>query len=432
MTRSLSLVACLALLLFPAIPRAAELPAASPEDVGLSSTRLARVGQAFRGEIDRGKLPGAVLLVARKGRVAYFESLGVRDPATGDPMPRDAIFRVYSMTKPLASVAAMMLMEEGRLLLTDPVSQFLPALANRQVSVPRVDPATAKVTYVLVAADREMTVQDLLRHTSGLVYGELTGHAHVNDAYARAGLGNLKPLLALTPEEQLERLAKVPLAHQPGRVWEYGVSTDVLGRVVEKVSGTTLGGFLQERLFVPLGMKDSGFVVPPDKRRRLAEPFATDPATGAPSDLIDVTSPQGNESGGAGAVSTATDYLRFCQMLLNGGQLDGQRIVSRATVALMTSDHLGPIADAGPGPGELLLGTAGYAFGLGFAVRREAGLAGLPGSPGEYMWAGYAGTYFWVDPREELIGILMTQAPGPARRYYRKLFKQLVYQALEG
>jgi CubicO group peptidase (beta-lactamase class C family) len=430
MTRLLSLVAGLVVLFSTTISRAAEPSEAPPEQLGFSSTRLARIGRTFRSEIDRGKLPGAVMLVARKGRVVYFESVGRRDPATDDPMTKDAIFRIYSMTKPLASVGAMILMEEGRLVLTDPVSQYLPALANLQVSVPKLDPATGKLTYTLVPAERAMTIQDLLRHTSGLVYGELTGHAQVDAAYTKAGLAPLKSLLALSPEEQVERLAKVPLAHQPGRVWEYSVSTDVLGRVVEAVSGTALSRFLEERLFAPLKMTDSAFYVPPDKRRRLAEPFATDPATGNPSDLIDVTSAPRNDSGGAGAVSTAADYLRFAQMLLNGGQLDGQRVLSRTTVRLMASDHLGLIADAGPTPGELLLGTPGYTFGLGLAVRLQAGLAGLPGSAGEYMWAGYAGTYFWVDPHEELIGLLMTQAPGPARRYYRKLFKELVYQAL--
>jgi CubicO group peptidase (beta-lactamase class C family) len=212
-------------------------------------------------------------------------------------------------------------------------------------------------------------------------------------------------------------------------VWEYSLSTDVLGRVVEAISGMTLGQFLQERLFSPLKMSDSGFFVPKDKLARLAQPSPADPATGNPIRLIDVTAAPHNDSGGAGGVSTAADYLRFAQMLLNGGRLDGVRVLSRSTVALMTADHLGKL-DAVLTPGELLLGTPGYTFGLGFAVRREAGLAGAPGSPGEYMWGGFAGTYFWIDPKEELIGILMTQAPGALRVYHRKLFKQLVYQAI--
>ncbi len=433
MRRLVSLVVSAAVALSVTIAWAEPLPSARPEQVGLSSERLDRIGQSFRSEIEKGKLPGAVALVARKGRIAYFESFGLRDPATGAPMTREAIFRIYSMTKPLVSVAAMILLEDGRAVLTDPLSKFLPPLAKLQVSVQKVDPVSGKVTYTMVPAEREMTIQDLLRHTSGLAYGELTANAPVKEAYAKAGLAPSNGLpfdiRSLIPAEEVERLATVPLAHQPGMVWQYSLSTDVLGRVVEAISGMTLGRFLEERLFAPLKMTDSGFFVPRDKLGRLAQPFPADPATGKPIELIDVTAPPNNDSGGAGGVSTVADYLRFAQMLLNGGRLDGVRVLSRSTVSLMTADHLGKI-DAVPTPGELLLGTLGYTFGLGFAVRREAGLAGTPGSAGEYMWAGFAGTYFWVDPKEELIGILMTQAPGPSRVYYRKLFKQLVYSAV--
>ncbi len=433
MRRLVSLVVSAAVALSAAIAWAETLPSARPEQVGLSSERLDRVGQIFRSEIEKGKLPGAVALVARKGRIAYFESFGLRDPATGAPMTREAIFRIYSMTKPLVSVAAMILLEDGRAVLTDPVSKFLPPLAKLQVSVQKVEPVSGKVTYTMMPAERVMTIQDLLRHTSGLAYGELTANAPVKEAYAKAGLSQPEGLpfdvRGMTPADQVERLATVPLAHQPGMVWEYSLSTDVLGRVVEAISGMTLGRFLEERLFAPLKMTDSGFFVPRDKLGRLAQPFPADPATGNPIKLIDVTAPPNNDSGGAGGVSTAADYLRFAQMLLNGGRLDGVRVLSRGTVSLMTADHLGKI-DAVLTPGELLLGTLGYTFGLGFAVRREAGLAGTPGSAGEYMWAGFAGTYFWIDPKEELVGILMTQAPGPSRVYYRKLFKQLVYSAV--
>ena len=210
------------------------------------------------------------------------------------------------------------------------------------------------------------------------------------------------------------------------------MAVDVLGRVVEAASGATLGKFLETRVFEPLKMNDSGFSVPASKMTRLAQPFDKDPITGASIALIDVSKPPKNDSGGAGGVSTAADYLAFSQMLLGGGRLNGARVLSRNTVALMTSDHLGQkILDAGTTPGELLLGSPGYTFGLGFAVRREAGLAGVPGSAGEFMWAGYAGTYFWVDPKEEIAAVLMTQAPGPQRAYYRKLLKALVYQALD-
>jgi CubicO group peptidase (beta-lactamase class C family) len=410
------------------------LPSARPEEVGLSAERLGRIGQVLQAEISQKKMPGAVALVARKGRTAYLEAFGARDPAAGTPMSRDAIFRIYSMTKPFASVAAMMVAEEGRIVLTDPVSKYLPALGKPQVSLATIDPVYGKVTYTSVPAEQEMTVQDLLRHTSGLVYGDRTANTPVKEAYTKAGLyqpaTQSSDVWHLTPAEQLEAFARVPLAQQPGRVWEYGLSTDLLGRVVEAASGMRLGEFLEARVFKPLRMADSGFSVPPDKLERLAQPFARDPATNNPIRLIDVSAPPKNDSGGAGAVSTASDYLRFAQMLLNGGQLDGTRLLSRTTVDLMTSDHLGKILEAGTTPGELLLGTKGYTFGLGFAVRREAGLAGTPGSAGDFMWGGFAGTYFWVDPKEELVGILMTQQPGPLRVYYRKLFRQLVYQAI--
>ncbi len=429
MSRFASLFLTLALV-FSAAVVWAQLPTAPPEQVGLSSARLGRLGPAFKTEIEQGKLPGAVVVVARKGKIAFFESFGHRDKASGARMTNDTIFRIYSMTKPLVSVAAMMLMEEGRLQLTDPVSKFLPELSKLQVSVAKVDPEFARVTFATAPAEREMTVQDLLRHTSGLAYGEITANTPVKEAYVQAGVyqpqGVPFDARGLTPAEQVARLARAPLAHQPGTVWEYSLASDVLGRVVESASGMPLGRFLEERLFKPLKMTDSGFFVPSDRLGRVAQP---DPANQIK--LIDVTTPPKNDSGGAGGVSTAGDYLRFGQALLNGGQLDGARVLSRSTVSLMTSDHLGRISAPSQGtPGELLLGTLGYTFGLGFAVREAPGVAGLPGSPGEYMWAGFAGTYFWVDPKEELVGVLMTQAPSATRAYYRRLLKQLVYQAI--
>jgi CubicO group peptidase (beta-lactamase class C family) len=407
---------------------AQSLPSAKPDEVGLSSERLDRVGQALKAEIANGKLPGAVALVARKGRVAYFESFGLQDKAAGTPMAKDAIFRIYSMTKPLVSVAAIMLMEDGRLVLTDPVSRHLPELTKLQVSAPRTDSTFARVTYQMVPAEREMTVQDLLRHTAGLAYGEITVNAPVKEAYAKAGAYQPSGLpfdaRGTTPAEQVTALSKAPLAHQPGTVWEYSVASDVLGRVVEAASGMRLGQFLQQRLFEPLKMPDSGFSLPTAKIRRLAQASPDNPIK-----LIDVSAPPKNDSGGAGAVSTTMDYARFSQMLLNGGRLDDKRVLSRTSVSLMTSDHLARIS-APVTPGELLLGTPGYTFGLGFAVRQGPGVAGVPGSAGEFMWAGFGGTYFWVDPKEELLGVLMTQAPSPERAYYRRLFKQLVYQAI--
>lgn len=402
---------------------AADLPIASPEDLGFSSERLARIGPAIKGEIERGQYPGAVILVARKGQIVYFESVGQLDPASGKPMTNDAIFRLYSMTKPYTSVAVMMLMEEGRLRVTDPVSKYIPAFGNLQVSVASTDPYTGATKYSNVPADREVTIQDLLRHTSGLVYGSFTANAKVKELYAKEGVD----WKGVTPAEQIERLAKVPLAHQPGSTFEYGLSVDVLGRVIEVISGMTLGQFLQERIFTPLGMTDSAFIVPQEKIDRLAQPFATDKATNTPINLLDVTVAQKNDAGGAGSVGTASDYARFLQMMINGGQLDGVRLLSRTTVNYMTSDHLGGDFKAS---GATTL-PAGTGFGLGFAVRRETGRFEVTGNAGEYYWAGAAGTGFYVDPKEDLICVWMTQGqPGMPRRYDRYLFKQLVYQAI--
>jgi CubicO group peptidase (beta-lactamase class C family) len=410
------------------------LEQAPPEQVGVSREKLGRIHDVLSEHIADGKLAGTVVMVARKGKLIYADAAGFQDKDEGKPMAPDAIFRIYSMTKPLVSVAAMMLVEDGKIELTDPVSKFFPAFKGQQVSVARTDGEFARTTYTTVPAEREIIVQDLLRHTAGLAYGEITLNAPVRDAYAKAGLylPGVRDYDArdLTPAEEVERLAKAPLAHQPGTVWEYSMAVDLLGRVVEAASGKRLADFLAQRLFEPLKMQDSGFSVPAGKMARLAQPLAVDFASGQPIKLIDVSKEPKNDSGGAGGVSTAADYLRFAQMLLNGGQLDGTRVLSRTTIALMTSDHLGTRIAAPVTPSELLLGTPGYTFGLGFAVRQGAGVAAVPGSPGDFMWAGYAGTYFWVDPKEELVAVFMSQAPSPARAYCRKLIKQLVYAAI--
>jgi CubicO group peptidase (beta-lactamase class C family) len=420
-------VACV----FPAaVLHAQGLPAAAPESVGMSAQRLKNIAGAFQKEIDKGNMPGVVVMVARNGRLVYSDTIGFQNKATGKPMPKDAIFRIYSMTKPLVSVAAMMLVEDGKLELTDPVSKFLPAMKNMQVSVAKVDAEFARTTYTLVPADREITVQDLLRHTAGLAYANLTHHKAVIDAYVKGGID--ADLRTLKPDDEVERVSKAPLIHQPGTFWEYSIAVDVLGRVIEAVSGKRLADFLDERLLGPLGMKDTAFFVAADKIDRLAEALPVDAFSGQPNKLYDVASVPNNDSGGAGGVSTAADYLRFAQMMANGGQLDGKRYLSRTSVELMTSDHLGTRiqAQSPMTPGEILLNTPGYTFGLGFAVRPAPGVAGVPGSAGEFMWGGYAGTYFWVDPKEQLVAVYMTQAPSPIRSYYRKLFKQMVYSAI--
>jgi CubicO group peptidase (beta-lactamase class C family) len=411
---------------------AQSLAPAKPEEVGLSSQRLERVGQFFKQEVDQGRIPGVVIAVARKGRLAYYEAYGFRDKPGEAQMPKDAVFRIYSMTKPLVSVAAMILVEDGRLQLTDPVAKYLPAFANLQVSAPKAD-VYGKVSYGLAPLDRPITVQDLLRHTSGLAYGEITANAAVKDAYLKAGVlrGDIDfDARGMTPDEEVAGLAKAPLVHQPGTVWEYSLAVDVLGRVVEKASGMRLAAFLEERLFEPVKMTDTGFWVTPDKMQRLAQALPIDPSTGAPNKLIDVSAEPKNDSGGAGGVSTAMDYLRFSQMVLNGGSIDETRILSRTTVALMTSDHLGADIGTTVQPGELLLGVKGYTFGLGFAVRKEPGIAGLAGSQGDITWGGAAGTYFWIDPREQLAVVMMMQSPGPTRPWYRREVRQLVYQAI--
>ena len=433
MQRSVRALLCaVAFVSVPFASWAQSLPPAKPDEVGMSAQRLAKIADAFNQEIKDGKIPGAVIMIARKGKVAYHEAFGAQDKSAERAMAKDSLFRIYSMTKSLASVGAMILVEDGKIQLTDPVSKFLPEFRSAQVSVPRND-GLGQPGFALVAAERQATIHDLLRHTAGLAYGEITANTLVKSAYAKAGLftpGADYFAIDLSPEDFTKSLASAPLAYQPGTTWEYSLSVDVLGRVIEKVSGKRLSEFLDERLFKPLKMNDTAFSLPSDKMARLAQPLPNDPATGAPNKLIDVSQPPKNDSGGAGSVSTAGDYLRFGQMMLNGGELDGARIVSRTTVALMTSDHLPSTIRQTVQPGEQLLGVQGYTFGLGFAVRKEPGIAGVHGSQGEFTWAGYAGTYFWVDPKEQLVGILMTQAPGPSRPYYRKMLRALAYQAI--
>lgn len=432
--RHLGVLAALVLAVGPVASAAPSFPRVAPEAVGLSSERLARLARTIEDEIAKGNTPGAVVLIARRGKIAYLESFGFADASRGVRMPKDAIFRIYSMTKPLVSVAAMTLVEEGRLQLTDPVSRWVPALKDMKVAESGAD-ATNAAAHAGAPAAREISVHDLLRHTSGLVYPDAVygASAAARESYDKAGIGSASTDAKLPPAEWTQRVSSVLLAHPPGGAWAYGISTDVLGRVLEAVTGQRLADVVAERVLRPLGMNDTGFFVPAGKLGRLAEPLAADPATGKPILLLDVTRPPENELGGAGAVSTAQDYLRFCQMLLQGGRLDRTRVLSRTTVSWMTSDHLAGRIPAPVAPGRLLIGGAegyGYGFGLGFAVRSAAGEAGVPGSVGEFSWAGYAGTYFWVDPAEQLVAIYMSQTPGPGRRPSRRVLKALVMQAI--
>ncbi len=394
-----------ALVASPALPRAADpLPrAASPEDVGLSSERLERLARVTDGHVESGLLPGAVILIARHGKIAYFKTFGYRDRGARAAMPADAIFRLASLTKPIVSVAAMMLHEEGKFQIYDPVSQYLPEFAAPAVGIDRVP------------AIRSITIQDLLRHTSGLTDGN--GDTPVDRLYGDADLRNRDH----TNADLVTKLAKLPLLHQPGTRWHYGLSTDVLGRLVEVVSGKGLGAFLADRIFRPLGMDDTAFSLPAAKVARAAQPWQR-PGGPPMTPRFDVAVAPRLESGGGGLVSTATDYLRFSQMLLNGGEFNGVRLLGRKTIDFMTADHLGLI----PGQQE------GMGWGLGFQVRRDAGIAGLPGSVGEYGWAGNTGTIFWVDPKEQLVAIYMIQVSAEDRIYLRNQFRSLVSQAVIG
>ena len=390
----------------------APLPTAKPEEVGLSQAALDRLSEALNERIASGHIPGAVALIARHGKVAYHKSFGRQDPASDKPMGTDAIFRIYSMTKAIVSVGVMMLWEEGRLLLGDPISKYIPAFANTRVGVIAGD------SYTPAAPKNPITIQDLLRHTSGLTY-EFRGTTPVHKAYAEARIARLKQ----TNADQAEELAGLPLLHQPGTVWEYSRSTDVLGRLVEIISGQTLGTFLADRILTPLGMTHSGFSVPAADQSCIAEPFAKDPENGTAVALLDVRRPALFESGGGGMVATTMDYARFLAMLLGNGRLGTTRLLGRKTVELMTSDHLGTIT----GPADLL--PPGHGFGLGFAVRTQPGMSPFPGSVGNYYWGGAAGTTFWVDPTERLYAVLMIQAP-VQREHYRVLFRDMVYAAV--
>lgn len=395
------------------------LQRAAPAELGFDVGRLGRIREAIDREVAQGLIPGAVVGIARHGKLAMLEGYGFRDKTAGTPMWADAVFSIASMTKPMVSVGIMMLVEEGKVLLGDPVAKYLPQLAGMRVA----KSATSDVLE-MVPAEREMTVQDLLRHTSGLSY-QSRGTSAAHRAYPVHGTSAKHD-----KEEFLALLAKAPLLFQPGSTWEYGVSTDILGFIIEAVSGQRLGAFLSERLWQPLGMADTGFELTDQTRERYARALPKDPLTGEPLVVFHATGKTSKwESGGGGCVSTAADYLRFTQMLLDGGVSGGKRLLGRKTVALMTSDHLGDsivnrIATT------MDPAFAGYGFGLGFAVRKQQGIAAANGTPGDYYWSGVYGTYFWNDPAENMTVVAMIVAPGPLRLRYRQLIRSLVLQAM--
>ncbi len=395
-------------------PRTPSLPHAKPESIGLSPSRLRVMSDAFKREIDKGTIPGATVMIARRGQIGWFEAIGRQNPGDSRPMAHNTIFRIFSMTKPIVSIGIMMLLEEGHFLLSDPVEKFIPEFSNLRVGVEH----DGKLN--LVSLQRPMTIQDLLRHTSGLT-SDTTGNGLVQQLYQQSALRNRR----ISNAAFVKMIAELPLICQPGAEWNYSRSTDVLGRLIEIVSGKSLGAFLTERILAPLQMTETGFFASEENAGRIAEPFPTDPWSGAKVQFFDPLEKPVMESGGGGLVSTTMDYARFCQMLRSGGSLDGERVIGRKTLELMASDHLDPTVKIG---GTLL--PPGHGFGLGFAVRRHAGIASFPGSVGQFFWSGMGGTFFWIDPKEDLFAVFMSQGPNQ-RTYTRTLVRNLVYAAIE-
>jgi CubicO group peptidase (beta-lactamase class C family) len=418
-------VAAALALLIGAVAAGSPNPAGAESQLSVAASfspaKLKRVGDYLRNEIATGKIPGAIVLIQQHGQPVYFENLGVRDVATGLPMTPETIFRLYSMSKPVTSVAAMMLVDDGKLRLGDPVSKYIPAFADVKVGVEKPD-QNGKPALALEPLNRPITIEDLLRHTSGLTYG-FYGDSAVRKLYANSDLfeGDFDNATFA------DRIAKLPLAEQPGTLWDYGHSTDVLGRVIEIASGQSLFQFEKARLLDPLGMTDTAFYVADEARRaRIAEPMPDDRFVSPVAGIRDLMLPRRWESGGAGMVGTIGDYARFAQMLLNGGTLDGKRYLKPETVALMTSDQIGPQTNIARD--YFYFPGAGSGFGLGFAVR-TAEPADLPSPPGEYRWDGVAGTFFFVDPKDDMFVICMMQTPSQRGRIQTAL-KALVYEAL--
>ena len=421
MTMRFAALAGMALLAFASAAR--ELPAVSPERVGLSADRLARIGELTQGYVDDGKLAGVLTMVARDGRIAYVSTVGKRGADDERPLTEDALFRIYSMTKPITAVAAMILYEEGKFQLTDPVAKFVPELAELDVLV----------DGQRKPAQNKMTMQQLLAHTAGLSYGFNAENDAVDRLYQDANILSSEDL-----DDFTEKLAKLPLKYEPGTQWHYSVAVDVTGVVVERISGQSFDAFLQERLFDPLDMPDTFFNVPPEKMERFLPNHAWDAENEKLVPFDDTTFSNYTDtkffSGGGGLVSTARDYMRFAEMMRNGGELDGVRILGPKTVELMSMDHVPASVNAG-GAGErptlrLLGEDIGMGFGLGFGVVTDVPASGVMGSQGEYNWGGAAGTLFWIDPVEEIVVVSMIQlmgSPWPLREQ----LKVLTYQAIE-
>ncbi|MEL3889456.1 serine hydrolase domain-containing protein [Ferrovibrio sp. MS7] len=397
----------------------AELAREKPEALGFSSAKLGAISKRIKSDVDAGTIPGAVLLIARHGKVAYFEAIGQQDPQAKIPMAKDSIFRIYSMTKPITSAVAMQLVEEGKVTIGDPVARYIPSFKDAKLGVEKPS-ADGKMVLELAPA-RAPSVQDLLRHTAGITYG-FFGDTLQKRAYRES----VSLSTNIDNAEFADRIAKLPLGYQPGTTWDYGYNTDVLGRVIEVADGKSLGQSMQQRIFNPLGMKDTAFyVTDAAKQKRVAEPFANDRNIGTDADFFDPRQAAKWESGGGGLTGTAMDYARFLQMMLNKGSFGGKRYLSPATVSFMTADHMGDVVK----PGPFYLPGTGYGFGLGFAVRKSDGVSPLQGSAGEYNWGGAGGTYMWVDPKQNLFVVFMMQSP-KQRVPYRSLLRDMVYGAL--
>ena len=405
----------------------ATIPSARPEAVGMSSARLGRIRPALEREIEAGRFPGGVVAIARRGRLVHLEAVGFLDPVARVPMRPDAMFAIASMTKPVCGVAALSLIEEGRVLVNEPVGAHVPPLMTMQVAKHTPAMLSGEGPLELEPQRRPMTVKDAMRHTTGFTYGGGGfGATAVHKAHPGSSLNVARDYDAAG---LAAALAATPLLNHPGEAWEYGFSTDVLGLVVGAVAGRSLGTVMRERIFDPLGMADTGYVLPEGGAARFAKALPTCPITGAPQSVAAPAKAPRLEVGGAGLVSTVSDYLRFAEMLRAGGSLGGERVLSPATVRWMASDHMQGIEG---GPDRVDPGLDGYGFGLTVTVRRNPGGSAFMGAPGAFGWSGVFGTYFWVDPKEELAVVLMSHVPGELRRRYRVIVNMLTYQAIEG
>lgn len=394
------------------------LPRVAPEAAGFSKEGLERIDSFFAREIQASRMPGVVMAIARDGKLVYYSAHGFLDKAAGTPMPLDAIFQLGSMTKVMAAAGALTLTEQGRLPLYSRLDEYFPAFAKMSVGV-----VSASGEITLQPAP-PITVHDLFRHTSGLTYGS-RGNTAVHKLYPA---GSAAAATAYTGVELIAKLAALPLLYAPGTVWDYGFSIDILGLVAEKVSGQRLGEFLKAALWDKVGMPDTAFDVPADKRRRIARPLPVDPLTGQPQRIASLERPSKFDCAGGCAFGTVSDYVRFAQMLIDGGAIDGRRVLSPSTVQLMTSDHLG--ASIRNQVASIEGHRAGYGFGLSVAVRVHDGVAAVPGSRGDFTWNGANGTQFWADPREQLVVVVGAAAPGEIRKLHREQVSDLVYGAM--